>query len=306
MNAVELAQVTKEFDGRPVVHNLDLRIARGSILGLVGPNGSGKTTTLRMILRILFPDSGEVRVLGHVKGRAADSRVGYLPEERGLYRKMKVGDTIAFHAELKEVRLGRLEVLEWLDRFGLAEWENKPVQTLSKGMTQKLQFLTAIAHRPELLVLDEPLGGLDPINAELIEESILDTRRQGATVVFSTHDMNAAERLCDSICMIHRGKKVLDGTLEAIQQEHGKDVVKVSLEGFEGLLTDIAGVRSCVDRGRFLELGLEPWAQTQEILRALLLRSKVKHFEIARPDLRDIFIRIAGAKDTGGQERDDA
>jgi len=297
MNAVELDQVSKVFDGRRVVDQLNLRVPRGAIMGFIGPNGSGKTTTLRMILRILYADEGRISVLGQEQGRAADNRVGYLPEERGLYRKMKVRDVIVFHAALKNIRLDRAQATDRLDRFGLADWENKPVHALSKGMTQKLQFLAATAHQPELLILDEPLSGLDPVSAELIEAAILDTARCGTTVIFSTHDMNAAQRLCDTICMIHKGHKVLDGTLEEIRAEHGKDVLKVAIDGFDGDLTRIEGVAASAVHGRFTELRLAPGAKPDEILQALVTRSKVFHFEIARPSLRDIFIRIAGTTD---------
>ncbi len=293
LHAVELEKVTKRFGDHTAVDNIDLSVPKGAIYGFIGPNGSGKTTTLRMILRILLPEQGEVRVLGKKHDRAADDRVGYLPEERGLYRKMKVGETIRFHAALKGVRLDRRQTGEWLERFSLSKWGHKPVEALSKGMAQKVQFLTAIAHRPKLVVLDEPVSGLDPVSAEFISEQILSLRSEGATVILSTHDMNAAERLCDTIFMIHKGKKVLDGTLESIQDTYAAEAVRVKTTLDDVELKSLDGVRAVEQLGRIRELHLEPDFDAQGLLKNMVERGRVDHFEIARPSLRDIFVRIA-------------
>src|SRR5215813_13130351 len=195
MHAVEIDHVTKTFGAHTAVDDLTLAVPTGSIYGFIGPNGSGKTTTLRMIMRILHPDRGTIRVLGETSLGAANDRVTYLPEERGLYKTMKVRDILRFYAELKGFRDSRADVAAWLERLGLAGWAGKKVEALSKGMAQKVQFIAAVIARPELVLLDEPFSGLDPVNAEVFREAVLDLRRQGATVIFSTHDMNMAEKM---------------------------------------------------------------------------------------------------------------
>jgi len=304
MVAVELRGVTKRYGDTVAVEDLDLEIPERSIWGFVGPNGSGKTTTLRMILRIVHPDAGEIRVLGGAGPGAADDRVGYLPEERGLYRKMKAREAIRFHAALKGSRIRARRADEMLERFGLGGWGDKSVEALSKGMAQKLQFLAAVAHGPSLVVLDEPLGGLDPVSAAAIEEAILALRDQGATVILSTHDMDSAERLCGSILMIHRGRKVLDGTLESIKAAHGARSLRVRVADPDRPFRDIHGVEEVREDGRLCEIRLSPSADPQEILAALAAAGRVEHFEIGRPSLRDIFIEIAGpGTERGGEGR---
>src|SRR5882724_7690299 len=202
MSAVKIHEVTKTFGPFTAVDHLSLQVPRGTIYGFIGPNGSGKTTTLRMIMHILHPDRGEITVLGEKRHAAANDRVGYLPEERGLYKQMKVRDILRFYAELKGYRDSRTAVLSWLERLGLADWADKRVEALSKGMSQKVQFIAAVIARPELVLLDEPFSGLDPINAEVLREAVLGLRRDGTTVIFSTHDMSVAEKMCDLIFMI--------------------------------------------------------------------------------------------------------
>jgi ABC-2 type transport system ATP-binding protein len=294
MAAVEIEQVTKTFGTHTAVANLSLSVPTGSIYGFIGPNGSGKTTTLRMIVRILHPDRGVIRVLGQEQLGAANDRVGYLPEERGLYKQMKVREILRFYAELKGCRQSGPAIEDWLLRLGLQGWGNKKVEALSKGMAQKVQLIATVVARPELVLLDEPFSGLDPVNAVVVRDAILDLRRQGTTVIFSTHDMDVAERLCDFIFMIYRGQKVLDGTLEAIQDAHGSDIVRVRLETPEAIsLKDLPGVIGVADHGRLQELRLAPGTDTQELLAHLMQRGRVRHFELARPTLADIFVRIA-------------
>jgi ABC-2 type transport system ATP-binding protein len=293
-NAVELAGVTKTFGSHVAVNNLDLVVPRGTVYGFIGPNGSGKTTTLRMLLRIFYPDSGRVTVLGRDHGEAADDRVGYLPEERGLYKKMKVRHLLRFYAELKGMRDCRAEVSRWLERLGLAAWADKRVDTLSKGMAQKVQFISAVVARPELLVLDEPFSGLDPVNMEALKDAILDLRKEGTTIIFSTHDMDVAERLCDTIFMIYRGRKVLDGTLGSIQAKYGTDTIRIRTAAGNGTLANLPGVVQITDNGREKELRLQPGADSQAILRELVARVPLEHFDIVQPSLHDIFVRIAG------------
>jgi len=294
MSAVTLEGVSKRFGAVHAVDALSLEVPRGSIYGFIGPNGSGKTTTLRMILHILLADAGRIEVLGETGTRAANDRIGYLPEERGLYRKMTVQRVLTYYAGLKGVRArdARKESARWLERLNLGDWANKKVETLSKGMSQKVQFIATIVARPELVILDEPFSGLDPVNLEVLREVILELRDNGATVIFSTHDMSKAEELCDFIFMIFKGRKVLDGTLDSIQAQYGADTLRVRVEGGHKLLEGLDGVGSVRDFGRYQELRFA--GDPQELLRTLVAKTRVERFELTRPSLHDIFQRIAG------------
>lgn len=296
MNVVEIENVTKTFGRHTAVNALSLNVPQGSIYGFIGPNGAGKTTTLRMIMRIYHPDSGSgrIRVLGSEASAAANDRIGYLPEERGLYKKMKVHDVLRFYAELKGRRDFKEVVDAWLQRMDLTDWANKKVETLSKGMAQKVQFISAVIAEPELVILDEPFTGLDPVNMNVLRDVVLDLRRGGATVIFSTHDMAVAEQMCDFIFMIFKGEKVLDGTLESIQGAYGLDTIRVKVEGDGFDPGAIKGVEKVADFGRLQELRISPETDAQDLLSALMARGKVTHFELARPSLHDIFVRIAG------------
>ena len=295
MNAVALQNVTKTFGKHVAVADLSLQVPAGTVYGFIGPNGSGKTTTLRMIMRILHPDRGDIEVLGERTPQAANDRIGYLPEERGLYKQMKVRDLLRFYAELKGMRNSRPAIDRWLDRLGLSAWATKRVAALSKGMAQKVQFIGTVVAEPDLILLDEPFSGLDPVNAEVIRDAILELRREGATVIFSTHDMAVAEKMCDFIFMIFRGQKVLDGALEAIQDNYGNDTLRVCVEGGNSL-AELPGVAKVTDFGRWQELRLDRGADSQQILMRLMSRGRVRHFELARPSLHDIFVRIAGTE----------
>jgi len=296
MNAVVIHEVTKSFGSHIAVNRLSLEVPAGTVYGFIGPNGSGKTTTLRMIMRILHPDSGDILVLDQQSLDAASDRVGYLPEERGLYKQMKVREILRFYAELKGCRNSKASIDSWLERLGLAEWANKKVQALSKGMSQKVQFIATVVARPELVLLDEPFSGLDPVNADVLREAVLDLKRDGATVIFSTHDMGVAEKMCDFIFMIYKGEKVLDGTLKSIQDTYGSDTVRVHLDGNTEPLDDIPQVVKVANFGNWQELRLERGADTQRLLGTLMSRGKVRHFELAHPSLHDIFVRIAGPR----------
>ena len=293
-NAVELEGVTKRFGKFTAVDRLDLVVPEGVVYGFIGPNGSGKTTTLRMILRILYPETGRITVLGCDRGSTADDRVGYLPEERGLYKKMRVRNLLKYYAQLKGLRYCRREIDEWLERFDLTAWADQRVEALSRGMAQKLQFIGAVIARPKLLILDEPFSGLDPVNMEVLKDAVRSLHQGGATVIFSTHDMEVAERMCDTIFMIYQGRKVLDGTLESIQAEYGQDTIRVRTRKANGWFRELPGVVHVNDYGRYTELRMDRGADPQSILRELLRRTRVDHFEVARPNLHDIFVRIAG------------
>jgi len=294
MNVVEIENVTKTFGEVRAVDSLFLNVPRGSIYGFIGPNGSGKTTTLRMIMNIFYPDSGAIRVFGQALLGAASERIGYLPEERGLYKKMKVRDLLRFYGELKSGRKVNKEVDEWLERLDLGAWARKKIETLSKGMAQKVQFISAVVSGPELIILDEPFTGLDPVNLEAIKNAVLDLRSRGATVIFSTHDMNVAEKMCDFIFMIFKGRKVLDGTLISIQDEYGSDTLRLRAEGGISSLKSLDGVEKITDFGGLQELRLRPEADHQEILAQIMARTRIYSFDLAKPTLYDIFLRIAG------------
>jgi ABC-2 type transport system ATP-binding protein len=276
------------------VDDLSLNVPKGCIYGFIGPNGSGKTTTLRMIMNIFYPDSGTIRTFGEeMKGTSTD-RIGYLPEERGMYKKMKVRDLLQFYGELKSSRKVNKEVDYWLDRLELTDWGNKKIETLSKGMGQKVQFISTIVAKPELIILDEPFTGLDPVNVEVIKDAILDLRTSGSTVIFSTHDMNVAEKMCDFIFMIFKGQKVLDGTLVSIQDEYGSDTLRIRTEGGKSSMEILDGVDKITDFGKQQELRIHPGADHQKILAEIMARTQVYSFELAKPTLYDIFLRIAG------------
>jgi ABC-2 type transport system ATP-binding protein len=292
--AVELEQVTKRFGSATAVDSLDLKIPTGSIYGFIGPNGSGKTTTIRMILRIFFPDQGRVVVLGNDKGDCADDRVGYLPEERGLYRRMKVRDLLQYYARLKGFRQCDAEITAWLERLGAETWDKRRIETLSKGMSQKIQFIAAVVARPQLLILDEPFSGLDPVNLELLREAIQEVRRRGTTIIFSTHEMDVAERMCERVFMIHNGHKVLDGTIGDIQRLYPAREVRIRMEAGSHLPANLPGIDQVEVRGEFCHVMLSEGVRADELLQRLVGQVRLEHFELLRPSLHSIFLRIAG------------
>jgi len=294
MNAVEIERVTKSFGSHVAVNDLSLNVPEGSVYGFIGPNGAGKTTTLRMILNIFRPDSGSLRLFGDTSRGTRDARIGYLPEERGLYRRMKVRELLVFFSKLRCGSPRTDEIETWLGRLDLGGWADRKVEALSKGMSQKVQFIAAVIGAPRLLVLDEPFSGLDPVNLDALRRAVLELRERGTTVIFSTHDMGVAERMCDFIFMIFRGRKVLDGTLRSIQEEYGADTVRVQTEDGRACLESLPGVGQVDDFGQLQELRLLPGADPQAVLAALVARTRVRSFEIATPSLHDIFVRIAG------------
>jgi len=292
-DAIVLDEVTKRFGGIAAVDKLSLSVPSGSIYGFIGPNGSGKTTTLRMIMHILLPDEGTIEVLGSRDTGAARDQVSYLPEERGLYKKMTVRRLLRYYGRLKGRSLAEVDaaIAEWMPRMDLPGVLDRQIETLSKGMAQKVQFIAAVISKPSLLILDEPFSGLDPVNAQVLKDAVLEMRSRGATVVFSTHDMGTAEKMCDRIFMIFRGRKVLDGSLNQIQEEYGADTVRVRTAGGAGVLSGIPEVDSVNDFGQLQEVRLK--GDPQAFLKRLSARSDVYRFEVTRPSLQDIFVRIA-------------
>jgi ABC-2 type transport system ATP-binding protein len=302
MSIIELDHITKSYGNHTAVDDLSLEVPGGSIYGFIGPNGSGKTTTIRMIMNILYPDSGVIKILGREHIGSHLDIIGYLPEERGLYRKMKVKELITFYGELKHVQKPGKSADFWLDKFDLTKWSGKKVETLSKGMSQKVQFIITIINNPDIIILDEPFSGLDPVNAEIIKDVILDLRDNGSTVLFSTHDMAVAEKMCDFIFMIYKGKKVLDGTLDSIQKTYGQDTIRIHSEGGARILDGLTGIEKVNDFGQVQELRMSPGYDTQRILSDIMTKTRVMKFEIASPSLNDIFIRIAGPEKNDNNE----
>lgn len=288
--------LVKEFDGVVAVDHLDLAVPTGTIFGLLGPNGSGKTTTIRTSLGIYVPDQGRVRLLGHDDPRAARQRVGYLPEERGLYPKMQVQEQLAFlgairglpHAEATR-RAG-----DWLDRLGLGERAKSLTNEFSKGMQQKVQFAAAVIHEPELVVLDEPFTGLDPVNTRLLKELILEQRDRGCTVILSSHRMEQVEQMCESIALIHDGKLVLEGAIKEIKARHGKSTLAIEYDGRAEDIANLPGIRKVTDSGRTARLQMGADTDTQALIRKLLERVTLHSFVTEEPSIEDIFLEKVG------------
>jgi ABC-2 type transport system ATP-binding protein len=291
--AVELRSVSKKFGNYQAVYPMDLTVPQGSIYGFIGPNGSGKTTTMRMILRIYQPDSGTVSVLGSTQGDCADDRLGYLPEERGLYRRMTVRRVLRYFAMIKGVRSPDANIDQWLVALGAEGWQKKRIDQLSKGMAQKIQFISAVVANPQLLILDEPFSGLDPVNMEVLRDAVLKLRDQGTTILFSTHDMHMAEQLCDRVCMIFRGTKVLDGSLEEIANQYGEARLRVRLSDGLSVPDRLPGVEQILQVGKSTDLVIAKDANRRGILQSLMSVGDVEHFEMVKPSLHDIFISIA-------------
>ncbi len=291
-SAISIRAVRKAYSGHVAVKDLTIDIPRGAVFGLLGPNGAGKTTTLRMVMNVIAPDAGSIEILGHAAGSAIRDRIGYMPEERGLYQRMVVEEQLLFLAEIKGLsrtdahrRLG-----PWLERLGLGEWRKRKLNELSKGMQQKAQFVATILHDPDILIMDEPMSGLDPVGASTLREALLDLRRQGKTLVLSSHQMETVERLCDAIALINRGEKLLDGPVSEVKARHGKNTVVLAFDGDGAFLRDLPAVSKVTDFGRYVEIRMEDGADPQEILRQATARLRLSRFEVVEPSLHDIFV----------------
>jgi ABC-2 type transport system ATP-binding protein len=299
---VELDRITKRFAGHTAVRELSLAVPRGSVYGLLGPNGAGKSTTIRMILSILLPDSGRVTLFGDRRsGRDLGHRIGYLPEERGLYRKMRVLDLLVFLAEMRDVprAAARKAATEWLERLGLSDWVWHRAEALSRGMQQKVQFIATVLHRPDLLILDEPFAGLDPVNAQIVKDTVMELARDGATVLFSTHIMEQAERLCDAVCIIARGEKLADGPVAHIKGSHGGKHVMLGVDLEQPAVRAALGDRRIVARadayGTYAEVELAANADPQALLERLVGAGvRVSRFEVAEATLHKVFLDLVG------------
>jgi ABC-2 type transport system ATP-binding protein len=303
-SVVEVERVTKRFAGHTAVQDLSIQVPAGGIFGLLGPNGAGKSTTIRMILNILTPDEGRITLFGgETASRDLSARIGYLPEERGLYKKMRVGDHLTFLGEAKGIARGaaRQKSLAWLDRLGIADWGMRKVEDLSKGMQQKVQFIGALLHDPDLVLLDEPFSGLDPVNSQVMKDVVVEIARSGKTVLFSTHIMEQAERMCDHIVIIARGQKVVDGSLAEVKREFGGRHVALTFTRNGDRAAEVLGDRSLVERvddyGASAEVQLAPGGTADRLLRALVDGDVgLSRFEVVEASLQSIFIAKVGAE----------
>jgi len=296
-SALSLKGIRKSFGEKQAVRGLDLEIPAGKVFGLLGPNGAGKSTTIRIAMDIYRPDAGSVTILGRSPSPEVSARVGYMPEERGIYTRMRVKDVLVFMAAIRGLpaSVAGPRADRWLRRLELEAWSGRKVLELSKGMQQKVQFIATILHEPELVVLDEPFSGLDPINAQVLKDIIVELRAQGRTIIFSTHVMEQAERLCDALCVIHDGRKVLEGTVEEIKGRYGRNTISVAFEGDDGFLRSHPLVASCNAYSSSMDLRLAEGADPQALLADMVKRVKVRRFEVVEPSLHDIFIEQVGA-----------
>jgi len=287
-NAVKVSNLSKSFNGQDVVRDISFDISKGEVFGLIGPNGAGKTTIIRMLLDIIRPDSGEIRILNDMLGEETKNKIGYLPEERGLYKKLTVLETLLYLGDLKEKdSKERSKML--LDKMGMLTHKDKKISELSKGMQQKIQIIAAIIHDPEFIILDEPFSGLDPVNMKLVNELIIELGKEGKTILISTHMMDQVERMCGRIFMIHKGEGVLYGSIDEIKARYGKNTILLE---FEGELKNITGAKKVNNSGNYAEIILEPGADTGEVLKILASMVRVNKFEISTPSLNEIFIRV--------------
>lgn len=299
MKVLRLEGLTKDFDGIRAVDNFSWVVKQGSIYGLLGPNGAGKTTIIRMILNIILPDKGNIEVFGKQISDKAYAKIGYLPEERGLYKKMKVKEMLKFLAEIKGISDLKINPLieEWLSRFNLLQYKDKKVEELSKGMQQKLQFISTVIHNPDLLILDEPFSGLDPVNTDLLKDIIIEMKNIGKTIILSTHQMEQAERMSDNICMINKSKKVIDATLQEIKKKYSQDTVVIE---FYGEPIFIEKCKDIIDKANiysnYAEIRLKNKEGASVLLREAMSKVVVNRFEVTEPSLHDIFIEIVSRK----------
>jgi ABC-2 type transport system ATP-binding protein len=299
MNTIELNKVCKSYDSFVAVNDLSFAIEPGTVFGLLGPNGAGKTSTIRMMIGITAPDSGTINVFGKPFERKCLEKIGYLPEERGLYKKMTVLDQLVFLAQLHGMSAdaARKSAMDWCQRLEIAEKLHSKVEELSKGMQQKIQFIAALLHDPDLIIMDEPFYGLDPVNSGLLKDVLLETKKRGMTILFSTHRMDQVEKLCDSICLINRGKAVLQGSLAKVKAQYGKNNVQIEYQGNGDFLEQRQLVGSYNNYGNYVEVRLAPGADPQSLLHAVAERSRVSKFEVMEPSLEEIFIDVVGKTD---------
>jgi ABC-2 type transport system ATP-binding protein len=294
---VALDRISKAYENKIAVRDLSLQIDPGTMFGLLGPNGSGKTSTIRMMIGITMPDSGSVSLFGKPYERASLTRVGYLPEERGLYKKMKVMEQLIFMGQLRglEPAVASRRAHEWCERMQILDAAQKKTEELSKGMQQKIQFIATLMHDPDLIVMDEPFSGLDPVNTSLLQDTLVELKKSGKAILFSTHRMDQVEKLCDAICLIHRGHPVLSGGMREVKSRYERDRVVINFEGDPSFLQH-STIKSFKDYGGQAEIQLYPHADAQDLLRAAAAKAAIYRFELMEPSLEEIFIRTVGEK----------
>jgi len=297
--ALVLREVSKAFSDHVAVRDLSLEVPRGSVFGLLGPNGAGKTTTLRMVMNILGPDGGSIEILGRPADLAARDRVGYMPEERGLYPRMVLEEQLLFMASIKG--LGRKEAGRrlgpWLERLGLSEWRARKTNELSKGMQQKAQFIATVLHEPDIIIMDEPMSGLDPVGMDVMRDTMVDLSRQGKTILLSSHQMDTVEKLCERVALINKGEKLLDGAVSEVKDRYGKNTLILAFDGDGSFLASLPGVAKVSDFGQYVEVRMNDGADPQPLLKEAAARLTVRRFEIVVPSLHDIFVETVTGSD---------
>ncbi len=295
-NPIQVIHLSKNFGKTLAVDRVSFDVEKGKIFGLLGPNGAGKTTTIRMINYIMPPDEGEILINGEKVGPKTQKWIGYMPEERGLYKKMKVGEQLLYLAQLKGLTAAdaREKIRYWLKRFSAYDWHSKVVGELSKGMSQKIQFIATIVHDPDIYIFDEPFSGLDPINSELLKEIIIELRELEKTILFSTHRMEQVEQMCDDICLFNNGKVVLTGNLRKLKKDFGKNTVLIEFEGDPGFLDELTDVRINNRSTNFAEIRILNGLNHQQILRKAMEKAEIHKFQLVEPSLNEIFISTVG------------
>ena len=304
MTTIEVKNLKKQFGDTKAVNDVSFSVEKGRIFGLLGPNGAGKTTTIRMINYILPQDSGTIIINGKNVGPSTQKMIGYMPEERGLYKKMKVGEQLVYLSQLKGLSAhdAKEKIRYWLKRFDAYDWHSKKVGELSKGMSQKIQFIATIVHDPDIYIFDEPFSGLDPINSELLKQIIIELRSNGKTILFSTHRMEQVEQMCDDICLFNNGKVVLTGNLRQVKKDFGKNTVLIEFEGDPGFLDDLENVRINNRSTNFAEIRLLDGQDHQNILKKAMNASEIHKFQLVEPSLNEIFISAVGEDNIKNKE----
>jgi ABC-2 type transport system ATP-binding protein len=304
MITIEVKELSKSFGKTVAVDNVSFDVTKGRIFGLLGPNGAGKTTTIRMINYIMPPDTGKITINGKSVGPETQKMIGYMPEERGLYKKMKVGEQLMYLAQLKGMKKSdaKKKIVYWLRRFGAYDWHSKVVGELSKGMSQKIQFIATIVHDPDIYIFDEPFSGLDPINSELLKEIIIELRQNDKTILFSTHRMEQVEQMCDDICLFNNGRVVLTGNLRKIKKEFGRNTVLIEFDGDPEFLDRLENVRINNRSTNFAEIRILDGLNHQDILKLAMEKAEIHKFQLVEPSLNEIFISTVGEDNIKSKE----
>lgn len=304
MVIIKVENVTKSFGNNTAVKEVSFNVEKGRIFGLLGPNGAGKTTTIRMINNILAPDTGQITINGEVASPLTQKMIGYMPEERGLYKKMKVGEQLLYLTQLKGMKTSEAKkaIDFWLDRFEASDWKKKELGELSKGMSQKIQFIATIAHDPDIYIFDEPFSGLDPINSETLKEVIIELKDKGKTILFSTHRMEQVEQMCDDICLFNKGKAVLQGKLRDVKTSFGENTINLEFEGDGSFLDKLKDVRINNRSTNFAEIRVLNGQSMQDILKLAMEHAEIHKFERVQPSLNEIFISTVGEDNIKNEE----